>query len=162
MKALNQSIFIVVVGIFLSSGMGTAFADDAMTLVVNPANQSKSQQFIDYLIANEITVEFCAPADFDTVKANTYITIVGGVDDKSVSKLVAEAVGEEETAALGENGSGKMYFKEGVWAPDQKVMIFTGSDDDAAVKARKASRGTWVPYIEEWFELEGPGALKSY
>lgn len=162
MRAIERNVFVCIIGLFLFWASGSAFADDAMTLVVNPADQSNSQQFVDYLTANEISVEFCAPADFDLVKDGTYLTIMGGVDDDAIRKLVVEAVGEEEAALLGDSKTGKMYYKEGVWAPDQKVMIFTGSDSDAAIEARKAARRTWVPYIEEWFELEGPEALKSY
>ena len=108
-------------------------------------------------------MNFCEPEDFDSVKGNKYITLMGGVDDATFKKLVEKAVGDKETASLANKGTKKMYMKEGVWAPDQKVLIFTGSDSEAAADARMESRDTWMPLLQEWFSLEeGPDSLKAY
>lgn len=139
-----------------------AFADD-MNIVTNDANKAKSQAWLDLLDQNEISVNFVAPADIDKVKKMKFIAIIGGVDDAAIKNLVTEAAGADEAAAMAKPGAKKMILKENLWSDGQKVLLFTGSDADAAAQARVESRETWMPLLEEWFELdEGPASLKAY
>jgi hypothetical protein len=134
-----------------------------MNVVADEANRTNSQKWLDLLAQNEITVVPVAPADIDKVKQQKYITIIGGVDDAAIKKLVTEVAGADEAAAMAKPGAKKMLVKDNVWSQGQKVLLFTGSDKNAAAEARVESRETWMPLLEEWFELdEGPAALKAY
>lgn len=138
-------------------------AEDVMKLVVNQTSLSRAQAWVDFLKKNEISVDHVAPADFGKVKSNFFITIEGGMDDPAIQKLVTEVVGSAEADGLSKPGAKKMFMKENVWQPGQKVLVFAGSNADAAAAARVDSREAWMKYLKAWFDLgEGPGGLKAY
>lgn len=163
MKALNKHIIVaLMVSIFLMPA-AWAMADDGITVVANPYNQNKAQKWVDYLLQNEVTVKFAKPEDFESVKSSKYLAIIGGVDDEHIMNLVSQAVGGKEASAMAKKGAKKMFIKDGTWAPGQKVLIFTGSDTEAAAQARVESRESWMPYLVDWFDLdEGPTTLRAY
>ena len=99
-----------------------------MIVVASAFNQNKSQRWIDFLAMSEVQVDFVAPDDFESIKTQKYITIIGGVDEEAIRKLVSEIVGADEAKALSQKGAKKMYLKEGYGSKDQKLLIFTGSD----------------------------------
>jgi hypothetical protein len=138
-------------------------AEDVMKLIVNQASLSKVQAWMDFLQKNEISVDLVAPADFSKVKSSYFIAIEGGMDDPAIQKLVTEVAGSAEADALSKPGAKKMFMKENVWQPGQKVLVFAGSNAEAASAARADSREAWMKYLKAWFDLgEGPGGLKAY
>jgi hypothetical protein len=139
------------------------WADDVIKLVGNQASLSKAQTLVDFLKKNEISVDIVTLSDFHKVKSNYFIVIEGGMDDPSIQKLVNEVLGPAEADALSKPGAKKMFMKENVWQQGQKVLVFSGSNADAAAAARADSREVWMKYLKEWFDLgEGPGGLKAY
>lgn len=139
-------------------------AEDLMIVVSSKEEQKNVQPWVDFLNKNEIAVKSFAPGDFEAIKKSFYyVALAGGMDQAEMKKLVTEAVGPDEAAALAKPGAKKMLVKENDWQPGQKVLIFTGNNSQAAIQARTENREAWMKYLKEWFSLgEGPSSLKSY
>jgi hypothetical protein len=163
MKAIRKWFIMLLFALLFTMPTTWAIAGEPMTVVADSYNQNKAQKWVDFLLSKEVKVEFCEPADFDSVKTAKYIAIMGGVDDPDIKKLITDIIGAEEVDALAQKGAKKMFVKNGYGAQDQEMLIFTGSDSDAAADARVESKETWMPILTEWFDLdEGPGSLQMY
>ncbi|MGC1404868.1 MAG: hypothetical protein WA974_18320 [Thermodesulfobacteriota bacterium] len=160
-KKLGLGVMAIILFLMISS---LALAEDLMILVTSQDDLKKVQPWVDFLTKNEITVKSFSPGDFESVKKSFYyVTIMGGMDQNGIKKLIGEVVGPAEAATLSTPGTKKMIVKENVWQPGQKVLIFTGDNSQAAIQARTENRETWMKYLKEWFNLgEGPSGLKSY
>jgi hypothetical protein len=157
---LILSVFIIA---YLIPPSSAAQDEYTMILVAGQGSLVKAQTWIDFLHKNELTVEHYVLSELDQVKKYPYITIMGGLDEPGIKELLTEVIGAAETSSLAEKGAKKMFLKEDVWTPDQKVLIFAGSDTDAAAEARTESRDTWMEYLTEWFDLDDmPGGLRPY
>jgi hypothetical protein len=85
------------------------------------------------------------------------------MDDPASKALITEVVGAAEAGPLAKEGAKKMFFKENLWQPGQKVLVFAGSNAEAAAAARVENRDTWYKYFKAWFDLEdSPEGLKGY
>jgi hypothetical protein len=71
-----------------------------------------------------------------------------------VGEIVKQLLTEEEQNWVGNPGNSRMYLKENVWREGQMVLIFAGSDKEAAVKARTANRAKWIGYLNDWFNID--------
>ena len=164
MKKSKQVVFGILATLVFLTLSSWALAEDLMILVSPKEEQKNVQPWVDFLNKNEIAVKSFSPGDFDAIKKSFYyVALVGGMDQAELKKLVTEAVGADEAAALAKPGAKKMLVKENVWQPGQKVLIFTGSNAQAAIQARTENRDAWMKYLKEWFSLgEGPSSLKSY
>jgi hypothetical protein len=163
MKRMLKWAFSVLVIAFLLSSLSKAQIEDTMILVAGQASRVKAQTWIDFLKKNEITVDHYVLSELDKVKGKKYITIMGGLDEAGIKDLLTEVVGAAETALLAKKGAKKVFLKEDVWTPGQKVLVFAGSTVEAAATARTESRDTWMEYLTEWFDLEeAPGGLRAY
>jgi hypothetical protein len=140
-------------------------AQDDETLILLAAQESlvKAQKWIDFLNKNELTVDHYVLSELNKLKNRTYIAITGGLDEAGMKELLAGIIGDSAVASLEANGAGKMFLKEDVWKSGQKVLIFAGSDAEAAAKVRTETKDTWMEYLQEWFDLEEvPGGLRAY
>jgi hypothetical protein len=163
MPRLRNWMFSAFIFTFLFLCTSSAEIDDTMVLIAGQASLVKAQAWIDFLKKNEITVDHYVLSELDKVKSQKYITIMGGMEEAGVKDLLTGVLGAAETASLAEKGNKKMFLKEDVWAPGQKVLIFAGSDVSAAAAARTESRDKWMEYLREWFDLEEvPGGLRAY
>jgi hypothetical protein len=162
-KSKKVGFWILTTLVFLTLS-SWALAEDLMILVTPKDDQKNVQPWVDFLSKNEIAVKSFSPGDFEGVKKSFYyVALVGGMDQAELKKLITEAVGPDEAAALAKPGAKKMLVKENVWQPGQKVLIFTGNNSQAAIAARTENREAWMKYLKEWFSLgEGPSSLKSY
>ncbi len=157
---LILSVFIVACLLVPSSAAQDEYT---MILVAGQSSLVKAQTWIDFLKQHELTVEHYVLSELEQVKKYPYITIMGGLDEAGIKEVFAEVIGADETAALTEKGSKKMFLKEDVWEPGQKILVFAGDDVAAAAAARTESRDTWMEYLTEWFDLEEiPGGLRPY
>jgi hypothetical protein len=148
--------------VFLPAGRAMA-AEDTMKMVAAPASLTKAGNFIGLMKKNQITVDIVAPADAGTVKKSNIVVIEGGMDDAATKALITEVVGAAEAAALSKDGAKKMFMKENMWQPGQKVLVFAGSNAETAAAARSEGREAWLKYFKAWFDLdEGPEGLKGY
>jgi hypothetical protein len=163
MKRIAGLIFSVLIIACLLLPSSGAQDEYTMILLASQGSRVKAQTWIDFLKKNELTVEHYVLSELDQIKKYPYITIMGGLDEPGIKELLAEVIGAEETASLGEKGAHQMFLKEDVWEPGQKVLIFAGNDVDAAAEARTGLRDTWMEYLTEWFDLEEvPGGLRAY
>jgi hypothetical protein len=163
MKHIAGLIFTVFITACLMSSPSAAQDEYTMILVAGQGSLVKAQTWIDFLKKNELTVEHYVLSELDQVKKYPHITIVGGLNEPGIKELLTEVIGAAETASLAEKGAQKMFLKEDIWAPGQKILIFAGNDADAAAEARAESRDTWMEYLTEWFDLDDiPGGLRPY
>ena len=143
--------------------ISVAQSEDAMVLVAAKESRVKAQVWIDFLMKNQLSVDHYVLSELDQVKRMPYVAIAGGLDEPGIKELLTDVIGAEEVASLSAEGTGRMYLKDDVWNPDQKVLVFAGSDAAAAAEARAESRDTWMEYLTEWFDLEEvPGGLRAY
>jgi len=154
------SVFIIACLLLPTSG---AQSEYTMILVAGQGSLVKAQTWIDFLKKNELTVDHYVLSELDQVKNYPYITIMGGLDETGIEEMFTEVIGAAETASLAEKGAKKMFLKEDVWKPGQKVLVFAGNDVAAAAAVRTESRDAWMEYLTEWFDLEEvPGGLRAY
>jgi hypothetical protein len=95
------------------------------------------------------------PSDFEKYKKEKNIVIIGGpTEPDGVGEIVKQALTKEEQDYVSEEGHFRMYIKYNVWAPEQNVMVFAGSDRQAAAKARTVSRQKWIPVFNDWLGID--------
>jgi hypothetical protein len=141
----------------------TAQTEETLYLVAAKDSRVKAQKWIDFLQLYDLPVEHYVLSELDLVKNHDFIAIVGGLDETGFRDLLKGVIGEAGVASLETEGAEKMFLKENVWKPGQKVLVFAGRDAAAAAAARSESRERWLEYLKEWFDLEDvPGGLKAY
>jgi hypothetical protein len=134
-----------------------------MTVVAEYKDREAALRWVDYLLTNEIFVEYVDPEFFSANTDVEYMAIMGGVDNAEIKKILTDLIGAGEVAAMSKKGAKKMYLIEDKYSMGQKILVYTGSDSEASANARTESRDEWMPMLEEWFGLdEGPVGLKAY
>ena len=162
-RAPGLFFFVFAVIACLPAPISGVQSEYTMVVVSGQNSLVKAQTWIDFLRKNELTVDHYVLSELDQVKDSPYITIMGGLDEAGIKEVLAEVIGEAETAALAEKGAKRMFLKEDVWKPGQKVLVFAGCDAAAAAAARTESKESWMKYLTEWFDLEdAPGGLRPY
>ncbi len=140
-----------------------AQTEDTLFLLAAKESRIQAQAWIDFLQRYELPVEHYVLSELDLVKNHDFIVITGGLDETGCQELLKGVIGDAEVASLQSEGAKKMFLKENVWKPGQKVLVFAGSDAAAAAAARSESRETWMELLQEWFDLdEVPGGLRAY
>jgi len=163
MKHTPRWILAAFILYFLLPVASKAQTEDILYLVAAKDSRVKAQQWIDFLNQYDLQVEHYVLSELDMVKDHDFIVITGGLDEAGFRDILKSLIGEAEIASLEAKEPGEMYFKEDVWKPVQKVLVFAGRDADAAAAARRDSKETWMEYLTEWFDLEEvPGGLKAY
>jgi len=163
MKHMPSWILAAFIFALLLPAAAKAQTGEALYLVAAKESRVKAQKWIDFLNAYDQPVEHYVLSEVDLVKDKDFIALTGGLDEKGFRDLLVEIIGESEVSALEKADAGKMFLKEDVWKPGQKVIVFAGKDTDAAVEARSDAKETWMEYFEEWFDLEEiPGGLRAY
>ncbi|MBN1568719.1 MAG: hypothetical protein JXA73_12800 [Acidobacteria bacterium] len=143
----------LVASIVLTVNLSAAFAFDKLFIVGNQASIDRARDFFTTL-SNESIPLAIVTDQFDKVKKEKYIIVLGGAKGAgSVEDFVKQVLTEEEKAS-GNQAGGKMFVKENLFAQGQTIIVFTGSDEAAAAEARKNSRKTWWAYLVQWFELD--------
>jgi hypothetical protein len=133
--------------------VGSAFAFDKIFIIGNETAIGLAKEFFTAL-SNESIPLAIVTDQFDKVKNEKYIVVLGGAKDpKGVDDFVKQVLTNEEQEA-GKQPGGKMFVKENVFAQGQTIIVFAGPDENAAADARKKSRNTWWPYFVNWFELD--------
>jgi hypothetical protein len=132
---------------------GSAFAYDKLFIVANQTSIGLAKEFFSTL-SNESVPLTIITDQFDKVKSEKYIVVLGGSKGPgSVDDFVKQVLTKEEQEA-GNQPGGKMFIKENVFSQGQTIILFTGPDENAAADARKKGRKTWWAYFVNWFELD--------
>ncbi len=141
----------VIIGLTIS--LGPAFAFDKLFIVGNQASIDRARDFFTTLSNESIPLAIITD-QFDKVKNEKYIVVLGGAKGAgSVEDFVKQVLTKEELES-GNQAGGKMFAKENVFAQGQTIIVFAGADEAAAAEARKNSRKNWWPYLVKWFELD--------
>ena len=154
---LRKGIMIVTVFLALTLALSSAAALAAgqeLLVVANKPTFQAAQKWVDFLTTKGITVKHVEPSQFGANKGAPYMVVMGGVAEPGMGDLIKEAVGAQEFASLGKAGAGKMYTRSNVWGQGQNVLVFAGSDPEAAAKARADARDEWMGMLADWFGLE--------
>ena len=132
---------------------GSALAYDKLFIVASQTSVGLAKEFFTTL-SNESIPLTIITEQFDKVKSEKYIVVLGGAKGTgSVDDFVKQVLTKEEQEA-GNVPEGKMFVKKNVFAQGQTILVFTGPDEAAAADARKKSRKTWWQYFVDWFELD--------
>ena len=164
MKAKKTLLILAaIMALSLTLSPMAALGQDQLIVVATKQTYQAAQRWVDFLTTKGIVPKNVEPSQFGQYKQSEYIAVMGGVDEAGIKELVKEAVGDQELAALSQKGAGKMYVKSNVWGPGQNVVIFAGSDAQAAEKARVDAKDEWMGLFADWFGLEmGGPSLKGY
>jgi hypothetical protein len=133
-------------------------ASDELVVIANKATYQAAQKWVDFLATKGVPLKNVEPSQTDKFEKANYVVLMGGVDEPGIGDLVKKAVGDSEYASLQTKGAGKMFMRSGVWSPGQNIVVFAGSDQKAAEKARVDSKEEWLELFADWFgiELGGP------
>jgi UDP-N-acetylglucosamine:LPS N-acetylglucosamine transferase len=133
--------------------LSTAFAFDKLFIVANQESINLAKEFFTTLNNESIPLAIVSE-QFDKVKNEKYIVVLGGAKGAgSVDEFVKQVLTKEEQES-GNQPGGKMFVKENVFAPGQTIIVFTGPTEADAAGARKNGRKTWWPYFVKWFDLD--------
>ncbi len=150
-------IMVVVMGIFQIAAASDLF------VVADKTAEEMSLSWFSFLEAKEISYKVVAPEDFGNHKKESYIVVMGAIEGSDVIRNIAkDALSADDLKKIEGNEKGKAFFKSDVWAPRQKVILFLGTDQEAAIEARKGSKSYWYGLFMDWFELEGTEGLHLY
>jgi hypothetical protein len=139
----------------------TASAED-LIVVATQSTQKANANWQAFLQSKEIPFKLVTPQEFEKFKKAKYIVIMGSADEKDIVTILKEALLENDFNGISNKGSGKMYLRPSVWTPGQRVMIFVGSDQEAMMAARKASKDEWFEHLGDCFDIDTEGGLPSY
>ena len=163
MKQMPKWILAAFIFTILLPAASEAQTGEALFLIAAKDSRVKAQKWIDFLQLYDQPVEHYVLSELDLAKEHDFIAIVAGLEEPGARDLLAKVLSNEEIASLENADTGKMFLKENVWKPGQKVLVFAGKDTDAAAEARSESKDTWMEDLEEWFDLEEiPGGLRAY
>jgi hypothetical protein len=159
----RTAIVTVLLALSLALSSVAAFAAGELLVVANKPTYQAAQKWVDFLATKGITVKHVEPAQFGANKGAPYVVVMGGVAEPGMSDLIKEAVGAQDFASLGTPGAGKMYVRSNVWGQGQNILVFAGSDLEAAAKARADARDEWMGMFADWFGLElGGPSMHGY
>ncbi len=150
---IGKKIALMAVFAGLTLLLGSGFAFDKLFIVGNQASIDRAREFFTTL-SNETIPLAIITDQFDKVKKEKYIIVLGGAKGAgSVEDFVKQVLTREEQES-GNQAGGKMFVKENVFVPGQTIIVFTGTDEAAAAEARKNGRKTWWSFLVQWFELD--------
>lgn len=147
---------LVGVSICLAISHGSMAQEKRQLIVVaNDPSYELASAWVNFLNTESVPFKRIKPNDFEKYKNEKNIVILGGPNEpEGVGEIVKQALTKEEQDYFSEEGRFRMYIKYNVWAPEQNVMIFAGSDRQAAAKARQVSRQKWIPIFNDWLGID--------
>jgi hypothetical protein len=154
MKIKNIIIVAVFMSIMWVGIIQTAAASDLIVVATKDTYEA-SQKWVDFLTLNEVPIQHVTPQEFDKYKKEPYVVLMGGMDEPDGIKVLAkEILAEDELEYISQKGNGEIYFKFKVFDPMQTIIVFAGSDRDAAAAARKKNKSDWLDSFIQWFDLD--------
>ncbi len=162
MKKQRTTLVLLSLVLFLFIFAQHASAND-LIIVVSPSTQQGSQKWFDFLKANDVPITIIAPHEFENIKLEKYIVIMGSMDEQEdVKILLKKALNSEEINWISQKGNGNMYSKSNKWSEGQNVIVFAGSSQRITEAVRKANRDEWFEKFTDWFDIETAGGFKEY
>ena len=109
-------------------------------LLANDIDFTRAKDFVTFLEDNGFEVVRIQASELGTYKGEELIIILGGADAPDGVGDVVRSVLDEREQALTRTGT-RYFLKKNVWAQDQRVFIFSGSDRDGTKQAHTEHRG---------------------
>jgi len=146
----------VVISVCLAIPFGSTAQEKLRLIVVaNDPSYELASAWVNFLNNESVPFTRIKPSDFEKYKKEKNIVILGGpTEPDGIGEIVKQALTKEEQDYVSEQGHFRMYIKNDVWAPGQNVMVFAGSDRQAADKARVVSRQKWIPLFNDWLGID--------
>lgn len=157
MKSVKWTVSLLVSILFCWAIPYGSWAQGRRQLIVVANDQSfdLASAWVNFLKNESVPFTRIMPSDFEKYKNEKNIVILGGpTEPDGVGEIVKQALTKEEQDYVSEEGRFKMYIKYNVWAKEQNVMIFAGSDSKTAAKARTVSRQKWIPIFNDWLGID--------
>jgi desulfoferrodoxin (superoxide reductase-like protein) len=105
-------------------------------LVANSIDHTRARSLITFLEDNEFEVIHVTAAEFNQHKNEKLIIILGGVDtSEGVGNVVESVLNEREQELT--RLSTRYFLKTDVWAPGQRVFVFSGIDREGTKEAHE-------------------------
>jgi len=153
-KILTASMILLFLLNFWVTSLANAQSDKVVFLA-NKKDYSHAWGLAGFIQKNEIRLIRAMPENFKKYKNDKHIIILLGPNSREgMEYFFKEILSQEEKDFLSKPGSKKMYYKEDIWAPDQKVIIFGFSDSSQIKPVLKKNRRQWIEYLIDWFDLE--------
>ncbi len=154
MREKKRALMLALAGLMLSTVFwGYASEYDKLFIVASPKAIDMAKEFFNSM-NNESIPLVIITEQFDKVKNEKYIVVLGGAKGPgTVEDFVKLVLTKEEQASANQPG-GKMIVKENVFTQGQTIIVFEGTDEAAAAEARKNGRKSWWQHIAKWFELD--------
>jgi hypothetical protein len=126
---------------FLDEDTTITYFIPRIVVLANSIDFALAPDFIEFLKNRGFVVVLTSPADFDSCKEMELIVILGGPDaPEGVGEIVIEALNYCEEKAIRQPGARKMYLKNNLWAPNQKVAVIAGSNREMTKLAHQENR----------------------
>jgi len=165
---ISMVIFLTIICMPLAS---LAMADD-LTIVATDEAFQEARGWVDFLKAKEIPIAHITPNEFAKGSKAKYIVLMGGMDEPSGIRDIAQKVlSKEELRSMSRDSNGKAFTKyiipknatgPQMWGATVNYIIFTGTDLAAAVKARKNTKDMWWEELSVWFDIDESPAMHPY
>jgi hypothetical protein len=112
-----------------------------IVVLSNSIDNELASDFFEFLENKGIKVTYTDAEDFDRLKEEKTIVILGGPDAyEGVGEIVQEVLTEGEQNQIRENGNRKMYIRTNVWTEGQKVIIIAGSNREETKAAHQENK----------------------
>lgn len=108
-------------------------------LLANAIDFTRAKSLVEHLEDNGYEVIHVAASEFDEYTTEPLIIILGGADAPEGVGDVVRSILDEREQQLTRLGV-HFFEKEDVWAPNQKVFLFTGKDRDQTKEAHTKYR----------------------
>jgi hypothetical protein len=141
---------------FLDEDTTVTYYIPRIVVLANSIDFALAHDFLEFLRNRGLVVVPISAADFDLCKEMELIVILGGPDaPEGVGEIVKGALNYCEEKAIRQPGAKKMYLKNNLWAPNQRVAVIAGSNREMTKLAHQENRGI------QSIEGEGEDALSE-
>lgn len=108
-------------------------------LVANEIDHTRARKLITFLEDNGYEVIHVSASEFDQYKTEKLIIILGGIDTSGgVGNIVKSVLNEREQELT--RLSTRYFLKTDVWAPNQRIFVFSGVDREGTMQAHQQYR----------------------
>ena len=147
---------LLVFSLFVCAWAGAVLAAEKQLIVIaDEATYQGSADWTELLRKSGVAVKHVLPSQSAEYRKEKYIFLIGWPGEPGdAGRLVKEALKPDEVRWVEEQGNRKYYIKPDLWSAGQTVLVFAGSDREAALSAIRESKKAWWIQVASWFDLE--------
>jgi hypothetical protein len=116
---------------------------NGVVILANGFDRAAAKDLADFLGAMGVKTIMATPAEFETLRYNSRLVVLGGQNSpEGVGQVSSAVLSTEDEDHLLQTGAQAMFVKEGSWATRQKVIVLAGNEasDTANVASEKKDR----------------------